>query len=508
MGIIVRQSLKASLGFYIGALVGIINQMFISTHFLSVEQLAISRLLVENAILFATFSHLGAPFIADKFFGQFRNDEEQHHGLLFFLLGLPLIGGGLFTLLYWAFTPAIKSYFSSQSPLLVQYHYLVIPFTFLWIYLLVLESYTRNHSRIAIPSFIREVYLRVANVLLVLMFGFGWFSFDVLLYLVIGAYALAVGILIFYIARLGRLYIRWPDRRMFNGKQVRTMLGYGSYTLIGGLGVSIILTLDRSMLAGEKGLVSAGIFIIASYIASIIEIPKKAISQISIPFLSDALRSERREDIQSLTRKSALHQLLVGGFFFLLLWVNIDDIFKLLPKGETYGDGKLVVLLIGLVKLFDIGTGLNTEIILYSRHFRWSTILTITAAVVSLFLNFWLIPSYGFTGAAIAAALSTLGLSGFKLAFVWQHYKISPFTRRTFLTIVIWVISLLLNFLLPEFPAGNYWTILLSILLRSITVGGTFIFLIFLCRVSPEISSITDNWLKQFPPFPRGKKRK
>src|SRR5690606_19461549 len=156
--------------------------------FLSVEQLAISRLLIENAILFATFSHLGGPFIADRYFGHFRDDESGHHGVLAFLLGLPLIGGGLFTAGYLVFAPAIESYFAEHSPELLRYHYLVIPLTFLWMYLQILEAYCRNHSRIAIPSFVREVYLRLSNVLLILMFGVGWYSFDMLLYLLVGAY--------------------------------------------------------------------------------------------------------------------------------------------------------------------------------------------------------------------------------------------------------------------------------------------------------------------------------
>ncbi len=497
MGIIVRQSLKASFGFYLGALVGIINQMFVSTHFLSVEQLAISRLLIENAILFATFSHLGAPFIADRFFGHFRNDLKEHHGLFVFLLGLPLLGGGIFTLLYLAFTPAIKAYFATHSPLLLNYHYLVIPFTFFWIYLLVLESYCRNHSRIAVPSFIREVYLRVANVILILMFGVGWYSFDVLLYLTIGAYALAVGFLFFYISKLGKFFFRWPDPALFSKSQLAVMLKYGGFTLLGGLGVSIILTIDRSMLAGEKGLVSAGIFIIATYIAGIIEIPKKAISQISIPYLADALRIENHVEVRKLTQKSALHQLLAGGIFFLVLWVNIDEIFHFLPKGETYMEGKYVVLLIGLVKLFDIGTGLNTEIILYSKYYRWATILIVSAATVSFLLNLWLIPRFGYTGAAVATVLTTLALSSGKLWLIWKKFGIQPFTAETLKLLAVFFVlygSTLLFPAPPEIPLHA----LVIVAVKSGLLLLIFIAIVYFLRISPEANHVAKTLFERF----------
>jgi O-antigen/teichoic acid export membrane protein len=497
VGIIIRQSLKAGLGFYLGALVGIINQMFVSTHFLSVEQLAISRMLIENAILFATFSHFGAPFIADRFFGYFRDDSKQHHGLFIFLLALPLLGGSLFSLLYLAFTPLIQDYFSQQSSLLLNYHYLVIPFTFLWVYILVLDAYCRNHSRIAVPSFIREVYLRLANVLLILMFGLGWYSFTVLLYLMLAAYALGVFILLCYIYRLGKFYFRRPDPSLFTRIQIKAMLGYGGFTLLGGLGVSLILTIDRSMLAGEKGLISAGIFIIASYIASIIEIPKKAISQISIPYLSDAIRMEKTSEVARLTQKSALHQLMVGGIFFLLLWANIDDLFRFLPKGETYMEGKYVVLLIGLVKLFDIGTGLNTEIILYSKYFRWATLLILSAAILSFLLNLWLIPSQGFTGAAIATVATTFALALAKMWLIWKKFRIQPFSIETLKLISLLLVLYVLTFFFPEGTEKSF-SLLVLMGVKSAALLLFFGISVYFLKISPEANQLVRTLREKF----------
>ncbi len=213
MGIVVRQSLKAGLGSYIGVGIGIVNQMYVSTKFLSIEQYALSRLLFENSLLFAAFAHLGTPFIADKFFSLFRNDEEEHHGILVFLLCLPFIGAVIFGIIYLVFTPAIHAYFAEESPMFLKYHFLVIPLTTFWIYISVLEAYCRNNSRIAVPNFIREVYLKLANVLLILMFGLGWLSFEAMLYLVVASYGLAVVILLGYIKQLGRLYFRFPDKK-------------------------------------------------------------------------------------------------------------------------------------------------------------------------------------------------------------------------------------------------------------------------------------------------------
>ena len=497
MGIVVRQSLKAGLGSYIGVGIGIVNQMYVSTKFLSVEQLSLSRLLFENSLLFAAFAHLGTPFIVDKFFGRFRDDEDGHRGILPFLLFLPFVGGLLFTILYLVCSDAIRSYFAEQSPMLLKYHFLVIPLTIFWIYISVLESYCRNNARIAIPSFVREVYLKLANVLLIVTFGLGWLSFDLMLYLIVISYGLAVVILIFYIKKLGKWYWRFPDRSVLTAPVIREMLAYGSFTLLGGIGVNLMLFIDRTMLAGERGLIQAGIFIIAAYIAGVIEIPRKAIAQISIPLISNALAKNDHEHLRVMNQKSALNQLIAGGLFFLLIWASIDDIFFLIPKGQTYGEGKYVVFFLAMVKVFDIATGLNTEIILYSRWFKFATLFIVGSAIVGFLLNLWLIPLYGFTGAAIATALTTLLYSISRMTFVWLKFDILPFTLKTVQVALILFALYAVTLLVPNYVRTTAYAMGM-LLVRSSIIVIFFSLMILRFQVSEEINALYTNTRKKF----------
>jgi len=497
VGIVVRQSLKAGLGSYIGVGIGIVNQMYVSTKFLSVEQYALSRLLFENSLLFSAFAHLGTPFIADKFFSLFRDDENQHRGILPFLLFLPFIGGLLFSLIYLLFTPAIHAYYAKESPMLLKYHFLVIPLTIFWIYITVLEAYCRNNARIAVPSFVREVYLKTANVLLIFIFGLGWLSFDTMLYLVIASYGLGVLILIGYIKKLGKWYWRFPDRTVLTSITIRQMLAYGSFTLLGGIGVNLMLFIDRSMLAGERGLVNAGIFIIASYIAGVIEIPRKAIGQISIPLLSNSLSNGDYDHVRTMNQKSALNQLIAGGLVFLLIWASIDDIFFLIPKGDTYGEGKYVVLFLAIVKVFDIATGLNTEIILYSKFFKFATLFIVASAILGFLLNLWLIPLHGFVGAAIATAFTTLVYSMSRMLFVWRKFGVLPFTYKTLQVGGILAVMYALTFLVPDY----HRTILSAmgiLILRSSVIALLFAIVVVRLEISEEINGLVSGFQKKW----------
>lgn len=492
MGIVVRQSLKAGLGSYIGVGIGIVNQMYVSTKFLSVEELALTRLLFENSLLFAAFAHLGTPFIADKFFSKFRDDNSGHNGILPLLLGLPFVGGILFTILYLLCSGWIQQYYAEKSPLLIKYHILVIPLTLFWLYLAVLEAYCRNNSRIAVPNFIREVFLRLANVVVILIFGFGWISFQFMLWLLIFSYGLAIVALIVYIRKLGKWYWFKPNSRILTWPLFRSMLAYGSFTIFGGIGVNLMLFIDRSMLAGERGLIQTGIFIIAAYIAGVIEIPKKAISQISIPLLATSLGKEDYEYVRQINMKSAVNQLIAGGLIFLLIWSSIDDIFFLIPKGETYREGKLVVLFLALIKVMDTGTGLNTEIILYSRFYKFATYLIIGSAVLGFLLNVLFIPMYGFIGAALATMITTFVYSLSRLLLVWHKFRIQPFSKGTLKVILVLAILYLATYLEPAHTQSK-WSAMTAIVLRSAGLCIVFAVLILKLRVSQEMNAIFDN---------------
>ncbi len=498
MGIVVRQSLKAGIGSYIGVGIGIINQMYVSTKFLSVEELALTRLLFENSLLFAAFAHLGTPLIADKFFAKFRDDDAGHNGILPLLLGLPFIGGLLFTILYLLCSGWIQEYYSENSPLLIKYHILVIPLTLFWLYMAVLESYCRNNSRIAVPNFIREVFLRLANVLVILMFGFGWVSFQLMLWMLIASYGLALITLVAYIHKLGKWYWFKPNPQILTGALFRNMLAYGGFSILGGIGVNLMLFIDRSMLAGERGLIQTGIFIIAAYIAGVIEIPKKAISQISIPLLSTSLGKEDYEFVRQINVKSALNQLIAGGLFFLLIWSSIDDIFLLIPKGDTYREGKLVVLFLAMVKVFDTGTGLNTEIILYSRFYKFATYLILGSAILGFFLNVLFIPMYGFIGAALATMITTFLYSLSRLFLVWRKFGVQPFSQGTVKVILVLVALYLLTFLEPEYTVSKL-SAMAAIVLRSAFLCVTFAILILKLDVSPEIRALFETVKKRLP---------
>ena len=66
-----------------------------------------------------------------------------------------------------------------------------------------------------------------------------------------------------------------------------------------------------------------------------------------------------------------MNQLLIGGFLFILIWGNVNNIFQIMPHGEIYQKGKYVIFLIGISKVFDAATGINAAILSYSKYYYY-----------------------------------------------------------------------------------------------------------------------------------------
>ena len=75
------------------------------------------------------------------------------------------------------------------------------------------------------------------------------------------------------------------------------------------------------------GLSSAGVYTMAFYMVSIIEIPMRAILNVAAPKIAEAAKHGDTKRVEEVYRLVAFYQLLSGLLIFAMIWVNIDNIF-------------------------------------------------------------------------------------------------------------------------------------------------------------------------------------
>lgn len=488
MGIVIRQSIKSSVGYYLGVLLGAINTLYISTQFLSTDQLATTRLLLENGLVFAAFAHLGAPNVCDRFLAKYKNKEDQNSGFLLFLIGMGLIGFIIFSLLFIIFFEKIQGFYQSKSPSISENLILCIPITFIWTYITIFESYIKGHQRIAIPTFLREVIFRLLNIILIIALGLNLISFSgFLIAYVLIMLAISVA-LIAYCSHLGHLYFNLQSFAIPK-TEVIEMIKYGSFLLLGSIGVNLILFLDRNILASEIGPQAVAIFIIASYIASVIEIPSKSIKQISTPLLSQSVINKTDDKTIELYSKVAQNTMLIGGILLVMIFSNLESLLGIMPKAEIYKQGFWVIIILGSCKWVDMSLGLNAEMIAFSKYYKINTYLALGLAILAIVLNYLLIPYFGLVGSAIATGIITLISCGARLFLVQIKFGLNPFSTNSFKGFLIILFCMAMGFIIPSKNDNMLYTVIF-IGLKSAILMTIFFLLTLYFEVSEDFQNL------------------
>ena len=494
MGIVIRQSLKASIVTYLGTAIGTFNVIFLYNQFLNQDEVGlIAGALVSIPLIFASFTQLGIPQLAVRFFPHFDDQENGHNGFFSFLLLAPLFGLSLFTLGYLALRETFHTIYADTSPLLPKYFYYIIPLTGSFLYMAILEAYARVHLRIVVPAIIRELLLRLSNSALILGFGLGYLNLDQLVLGITLSYVFAVIGLLIYIKQLKRFYTRL-DFSFLRKPMFNEMLQYGGWVILAGASFTLIQHVEKLMLpAYAGGLGTTAVFDINSRMGLMIAIPRNVIAAISTPILAQAWKRNDHAQIADIYKKSSANLLLVGCFLFLGIWCNLDFIYQIIPNHEVYEAGKWVVLMVGISKVIDMGTGLNSEILINSKYYRYDLIFYLILAIGIVVGNLIFIPLYSYNGAALASLIALGGYNAIKYFFLWNKMGMQPFDLKTLGIILCSLIIAYVVLAIPVF-SGNWF---LNVGIRSSAVTVLFTLACWGFNLSPDIRQLIENKLKK-----------
>lgn len=490
MGIIIRQSIKGSFFSYLGVLIGAINLLYIYPQFLSREQIGIINSLEGISMVMSMLGSFGTFHIADRFFPFFKTEDQKHQGYFLFLAIYCVLGFILASFIFWLVRAPWQNYYFENSPDLIPYYYYIFLFTFSISFLYLGESYARINLRITIPNFFKEVVIRLIVTLSIFLFYLEWIDFATLVLFRIFAYLIAGILLIVYLRILGlKIFTFRP--KFIKPKLLKQILTYGLYIVLGGASGQLIHRVDSIMIPAMMGTLDLGVYSIAFYIGSIIEIPRKMISSISMPIISQAWAENDHQELKNIYFKSSLNQLIIGLVFFLCVWINIDDLFSLIPKGDLFREGKYVVFFIGLTKLVDMSTGLNNEILVHSRLYRLTLVIVFMLAIFIIGTNLIFIPLYGLNGAAGATFLSYFIYNLVKFVIIWFAFKMQPLRGKHLLIVLIGLLAYYLAGLIP----GSPW-ILIDIALKSAVICILTLGFVILANLSEDMRQLFDLALR------------
>lgn len=492
MGIVIRQSLKGTVVTYFGAFLGFLNTLFIATHFLSPEEIGLQRILIEAATLLAGLSQLGVTQVGVRFFPYFKTEDRRHRNFFYYLCLLPVLGIALFGFLYFVLRQPVSRYFSAESALFTDYYFWVFPLSVIMVYMAVFETYGNVLMRIAFPKMVREVGLRVFTMAAILAYGLHWVSLNGFVVLLTVAYALAVAVDLVYV-----LWLCPPRGKPHPSTDIRPgirkdIAAYTAFFTLASLANLIVLRMDVFMVSAKMGLEYTAIYSIAYYMAAIIEMPSRSTGTIAMPLIAEAYKQGDRPRLATLYRQIVSNQFLIALLVFLVLWINIKNVYALMPNGAYYGQGIGVVLFIALAKIIESVSMVGGYMLNYSPYYRYSLPFIFLLGGLTIATNLWLIPRLGVNGAAMATLLTIFLYAVMLVVFVAWKIKVHPFSTGMLKALAVTVVVCGLHALWP--CMGNP---VLDAAVRTVVLGGGALAAVYALKVSPEFNGLLENIVRR-----------
>ena len=484
MGIVLNQSLKNTIITYLGFGIGAINTLYLYPFFLGTVFYALTNYILSWANIIMPLLAFGMQNTLVKFYTQYKTEEERSQFLSFtvlipLLLCIPLVLIGLF------FFEPISLYLSKENPVVKDYLWL-IPFIGLSMaYFEIFYAWARVHMHSVFGNFVKEVGLRLFSLFALIGVYYKWITVVDFIYVTAIIYFLAFIITMFYAFR-----IKKPVFQFSIPQNVKDVLVYTFFIILSGSVAVMLLDIDKIMLNQYIKIENIAYYSVATYIASVIAVPSRAMHQITYPITAKLMHENKHDELNDLYKKTSINLQVVGGFVMLCIFVNINQLYVMVPK--EYSGGILVVFLIGISKYFDLILGNNNAIIFNSKYYRMVLFLGLLLVFLTVGLNMFFIPRYAITGTAVATLLSITLYSLAKLLFVVKRMHLYPFTNQTLYSLGI-TFGIFLVFYFWEFPFSP----MINIVSKSVLITVLYVFINYKFVISVEINQAIDVVLKK-----------
>ncbi len=487
MGVIQRQGFKSVIVSYAFLIIGMANSLLFYPYMLEVSELGAVYFLMGNAASFAPFLLLGFHVMYQKYFAAFQTSESTRNNLYTLTLFGPVLMVVIWLITYAMFRESIISYYQAKNDVSAFIVDMVVLLSTLLPFHIIYSFVSATLGRSAIPTLLNSLF-KIFQPLFVLGYFFNLYSFNTVLTLIVIYHLILLIIFIKFKDSIGKLSVNWNLREIFQMPELKQMVSYALYGFAIGVGGIFITNIDVFMIGTLLNLDALGIYSWGLVLINAIAIPFTMVGEIANPQIAKFWHEENYNELDKLYKQSSTILLLVCLGLFLAMWLSLDDLFNFMPKGGRFRAAKITILWLGIAKIIDVASGLNNQMIAFSKNHKFFFVLILIAAVVNVTLNYFFIPLYGINGAAYSTFISLLIFNLIKYWYIKYKFNLSPVTYK-FLFIPVVAIGLYWIFsLIPktEMPV-------LNIALISGSFIVTYTLLSYLLNLSAEFTDLINK---------------
>ena len=481
MGIVFKQTSWNIVTITVAILIGGINTLYFYPEFLREQYYGLVVFLLATSNLLQPLMSFGAQHTIIKFFSSFKNIKEKDE-FLSSIIFLPLFFILPVCFLVVQFHDLIAEFLSVKNPIIKSYVWVIFLVSFATSYFEVFYAWSRVQFKSIFGNILKEIYPRIAVFILLFLVSIDILTKENFVWWLTGLYYIRLIIMIIY-----SLFLYTPKFSVKIPNNFKEILSYSIYILLAGSAASFLIDIDKYMIPQKQAISQTAYYAVAVFIATVVEIPGRAMFQIINPLVAKALNEENFIELKNLYSQSSENLLMLCGLFFLLINLNIDSFYMLLNNQE-YSNASLVVLIISSAKLIQMSFGCGPAILATSKFYKITLPFSIAMAVSVYFLNDYLIDLYGINGAAISTFIVLLIFTVLKIIYIRYKVKLQPFN---FNSIKIFTSILLIYFF------NSYINLelspLIEIIIRSIIILITYVLIIYFFGVSKKMKDLLNT---------------
>lgn len=488
MGIIQKQSFYSSLTLGIGILLGFFTSGYLLPNFFTKEQNGVLTLLNSYSLIYTQVAMMGLTNVIIRFYPHIKDIHPHRPQFLLFITLLGLAGFILFLCFYYITKPFFKSVFEA-SPLFNQYYFLLIPWTLSVLFFYLYDAYSTAIQKPVRGFILKDVVQRVLILGSIGAYIFYTLRFAEFMWTYSAAILLPTLFMAMLLIREGHFHLGFDFIRSYR-VYFKDMSKVAGYSFLLGLTYVGVTNVDAIMIERYIDLEAAGIYGRNMFFGVLVALPYRILNKSASGLLANQFKQHDLNAVKNIYYKSCLNQLIIGLFLFCMIWINIHNIYQIIPK--SYETGKYVIFFLGLGNMINMAGGVNAAVISFSPYYRWNTYFVVCLLILIIVTNMALIPLYGITGAALATAISLLLYNTGLYMLLYTKYRFQPFNIKHLLVIIYALLGLGACATLPVI--SNY---LLDLVMRCVIFASLFSSMVLLTRISSDMNGFFKFLIKR-----------
>ena len=435
-----RQSIISTVFVYAGFFIGFINTYLFTRQgsVFTPAEYGLTNIFVAVGNLMFAFANLGMVSVVYKFYPYYNDNLPKRKNDLLTGAFLISIAGFCFVILAgFVFKDLVVRKFIGNSPEFIQYYFWVFPFGFSILVFSMLEVFAWNIRKSIFTTFLRELLFRFLTLFLIFLVSFKLISsFDTFIKMYAFTYGVVALILLIYLLWKKEFFITFTLSRVTK-KFYKKMVSMAALVYFGGTIFMIASFIDTIIIMSLLGTAAAGIFALGSVVAGLVQAPQRGAVAASIPVLSKAWKDKDYEKINLIYQRSGINLLIASLGIFLVVWLNYADAVNTFKLKPAYMESQWIFFFLGLARVVDLGTGVNSTIIGTSTYWRFEFISGMILLTLAVPLNYFLVKQFGIIGAGYSNLISLSVYNIIRIIFLKRKFNMHPFSHKTIYAVLL-----------------------------------------------------------------------